>query len=53
MMKTFEEMTNLRIHPFTYYEYLIDYPSSIIGDDINRALGDLAAMIGAERSRIN
>lgn len=53
MIRTFEEMANLRIHPLTYYKYPIDHPCSIIGDEINRALNDLAVMIGAERCRIN
>jgi len=52
-IRTFEEKAILRIHPLTYYEYPIDHPSSIIGDDINRALDDLAVMIRAERCRIN
>ena len=46
-------MANLRIHPLTYYKYPIDHPYSIIGDDINRALNDLAVMIGAEQIRVS
>ena len=53
MIRTFEEMANLRIHLLTYYKYPIDHPYSIIGDHINRALNDLAVMIGAEHCRMN
>ena len=51
-IRTFEEKANLRIHLLTY-KYPIDHPYSIIGDDINGVLDDLAVMIGAERCRIN
>jgi len=53
MIRTFEEKANLRIHPLTYYKYPIDHPCSIIGDDTNGVLDDLAVMIGAERCRTN
>ena len=53
MIRTSEKMAKVRIHPLLYYEYPIDYLSSIICEDINRALDDLAVMIGAKRSRIN
>jgi len=53
MIRTFEEMANLRIHQSIYYKYPIHHPGSIVGDDINRVLDDLAVMIGAERCRID
>lgn len=44
-IRTFEEKAILRIHPLTYHKYPFDYPCSIIGDDTNRVLDDLAVMI--------
>ena len=52
IIRTFEEKGNLRIRPLKYYKYPIDHPCSIIGDDINRASDDLAAMIGALSNKL-